>query len=135
MHRFTTMPHMADVAVKAVGSTQAELLQALVQGMFAAAEPVFEEPAQQRKRTFDVYSADFSSLLVDVLNEATTKSDTYDEAYTTIKFEKVTNAHARGMFVGKAVQAFGTQIKAATHHDLVVKQQKGRFEATIVFDA
>ena len=136
MHRYEILPHTADERVRAVGSDREELLRAAMQGMFSAADPEYIEPPKKAERSFSVQSHDFNELVVDVLNEALYHSDTNYEAYDDIRFTRCTDTEAEGIFLGRAVSKFGTQIKAATRFDFEVKQdEEGNLEATITFDA
>lgn len=136
MQRFEILPHTADVRIKATGSTRAGLMTAALKGMFAAAGPRMKEGAETLERPFTLSATDFPSLLVDVLNEAVSLSDTHREAYEDIRFTLATDKKTEGVFVGRPVEGFETQIKAATHHDLdIVKNPEGQWETVIVFDA
>ncbi len=137
MKRFEILPHTADIRIRAEGSTRPALFVAALQGMFAAAAPEFTpgEP-EHVERQFELAAKDFMSLLIDLLNEAIAVSDTNREAYDDISFTLATDTKAEGAFLGRPAARFGTQIKAATHHELAVqKNAEGNWEATIVFDA
>lgn len=137
MKRFEILPHTADIRVRAEGSTRPALFVAALQGMFAAAAPEFPpgEP-EHVERPFKLAAKDFPSLLIDLLNEAISLSDTHREAYDDISFALATDTKAEGSFLGRLAARFGTQIKAATHHELAVqKNAEGNWEAVIVFDA
>jgi SHS2 domain-containing protein len=136
MSPYELLPHTADVRVKATGGTRAGLLEAALKGMFAASSARLVEGAPETERQFDLASTDFESLLVDFLNEAISLSDANKEAYEAVRFDLITASQARGAFVGRAVEGFGTQIKAATHGSLKVeKNAEGLWEAVITFDA
>ena len=48
---------------------------------------------------------------------------------------KLTETEIEGSFIGRPVSGFETQIKAATFHDLEVKElDDGSWEATLIFD-
>jgi SHS2 domain-containing protein len=130
---FELLPHTADVAVRAVGKTQEELFRSLLQGMFTAAEPR-EADGEIVERPFETDSPDMAALMVDFLNEALALSDINREAYRDVRFSALTGTHAAGVLVGKPVDGFETQIKAATHHDLQIKTAAAELEATVTFD-
>ena len=141
MRQHEILSHTADVRVRAVGSTRAALIEAALQGMFAAAGPRTAsveggEPEEPVERSFEVKSADFPALLVDLLNEALFNSDTRHEAYEALRFTLITDTDAKGVFLGRPIAGFETQIKAATHAGLEAKKnEEGNWEATITFDA
>lgn len=135
MKQYEILPHTADVAIRATGSTKPALLAAALQGMFAAAEPRFLTPEEPRQRVFKIEAGDFAALLVDFLNQAVALSDINREAYEDARFSLVTDKKIEGTLIGRAIDSFGTQIKAATHHNLEVKKNGQDFwEATITFD-
>lgn len=130
---YEILPHTADVKVKAKGESLEGLLNFLLQGMFAAAEPRFENE-KVIERSFSVRSSDQVALVVDFLSEALALSDINSEAYTNVRFSSITDISAEGVLIGKSVSGFETQIKAATYHDLEIKKFDGEFEATVTFD-
>lgn len=135
MQKYEIIPHTADMRIRALGSTRAGLLAAVLKGMFAAAMPRAVENGKACERPFHMKADDFSALLIDVLNEAIFLSDTNHEYYDDIRFDLITDKEAKGSFVGKSAGSFETQIKAATHHDLEVKKNnQGQWEATVTFD-
>ncbi len=131
---FEILPHLADVAVRATGETTEELLQALLQGMFAIAEPRWGG-GQAVERPFTIISHDPIALIVDFLSEALAQSDINKEAYTDVRFSSVTEMSAKGIFIGKSVTGFETQIKAVTYHNLEIRHlPDGMFETVVTFD-
>lgn len=140
MKKFELLPHTADVAVKATGSSREELFSAAMQGMFEAASPrsaaegASVPPSMKVERKFLISSSEEVSLLVDLLNEAIYLSATHGEAYDDIEFATCTLTNAAGVFKGRAVEGFATEIKAATYHDLKIEKSDGLLTATIVFD-
>ncbi|MBI4139210.1 archease [Candidatus Uhrbacteria bacterium] len=136
MHSYDLLPHIADVRVRARGSTRAGLLTAALKGMFVAAQPRAAGNGNGRERSFHLTAEDASTLLADVLNEALSFSRTNQETYDDVRFDLITDKEAKGAFVGKAVSGFKTPIQAAKHHGLSVqKNAEGLWEATITFDA
>jgi len=135
MKTFEILPHTGDVRVKAAGSTLAELFTAALEGMFDVAKPHFDVKAPTVERPFKIESADSSALLVDFLNEAIALSDANGEVYSSVRFDQVSDTTVVGSFLGKTVEGFDTQIKAATYHDLKLERnQDGEMEATVIFD-
>ncbi len=132
---FEILPHTADVAVRATGQDRGELLRSLLQGMFAAAEPHSRDGAAV-ERPFSVASHDQIALIVDFLSEALALSDIDKEAYTDVRFSSLTETSAEGVFVGKPVAGFGTQIKAVTYHDLEIRRNPATsaLETVVTFD-
>lgn len=134
MKQYELLPHTADVAVRARGSSKAELLTAAVQGMFAAAEPQYVKNGEEIERPFEVAAEDFPSLLVAVLNEAIFHAGTRHEAYDDVNIASLAEMKAHGILKGRPITGFGTEIKAATYHDLSVEKKNGTWQATVIFD-
>lgn len=134
MNKYEILPHTADLSVRASGDSKEELVRSVLRGMFEAAEPDFGEGAAPERR-FSVVSADFETLLVDLLNEAIAFSCMYHEAYDDVRFSVFSDTEAEGVFIGRPVTRFGTELKAATFHDLQVAQNdQGLWETTVTFD-
>lgn len=102
--------------------------------MFEAVKPEYVEGSERVERKFSIMADSSEALLVDLLNEAVSLSDSFHEAYEEVVFESVTETEAEGAFMGRPVSAFEVQIKAVTHHNLEVVQSDGKWEATITFD-
>lgn len=132
---FEILPHTADVAIRASGKNMEELLQALLQGMFAAAGPKWAD-SKTVERPFSVSSSDTVALVVDFLSEALATSDINKEAYTEAKFFSLTEISAKGVLVGKPITSFETQIKAVTYHNLEIRRRPDGelLETTVTFD-
>lgn len=111
-------------------------MESALKGMFAAAGPRPGEGDASVERPFSVKAADFPALLIDFLNEAISHSDVNKEVYEAVRFDLVTTTEAKGAFVGRPIEGFETQIKAATHSGLAVERnEEGLWDATITFDA
>ncbi len=110
------------------------MLREAVIGMFEAAEPEWVEDARV-ERPFRVEATNPEDLVVAVLSEALAESDALHEAYDDVIIEHADERGAAGHFIGRAVRRFGTQIKAATYHDLAVEHRDGAWHAVITFDA
>lgn len=131
---FDILPHTADISIRAKGTSREELLRFLLQGMFSAAEPRWDDgPAVERP--FTVVSPDATALIVDFLSEALAQSDINKEAYTDVRFSSVTETSAEGVLIGKSVTGFETQIKAVTYHNLDIRHMPdGTFETVVTLD-
>lgn len=137
---YENLPHTGDVKVRATGKTKAGLYQEVLRGMFAAAAPSYVRAVEPegrvpKERPFSVVGVNAEEVLVNILNEAVALSDVHHESYEGIKFTLVTDQKAEGSFLDREITRFGTQIKAATHHDLQVKKNEtGEWEAIVTLD-
>jgi len=131
---FEILPHTADIRIRALGQTRQELFQNMLRGMFHDYEP--ERTASRVERYFAVASPDFSALLVDLLSEALTLADIYNEVYDEVSFARLSDTECSGKLSGwrlKGVQ--GEEIKAVTYHDMKLEKKKDEtWEAEVVFD-
>lgn len=122
--------------VLAVGSTRAALLEAAVQGLFAAAAPRPAEGETTSERPFDVSAADFESLIVGLLGEALRQSKEHGETYEAVRFTLITDRQAKGAMVGRPAEAFETTFASASREGLEVgRNEEGNWTATIPLKA
>ncbi len=132
MKPFEILEHRADVKIRALGKSLEELFENAMVGMFKAAN--YEGEKGKIKREIKVSSFDLPSLLVDFLSEILYLSETKKEVYQKIKFKKLTEKELEGVLIGKKLKRMGVHIKGVTYHDLELRQEKGIFQATILFD-
>jgi SHS2 domain-containing protein len=126
--------HTADVIVKARGKTLAELFQQAALGMMAVLKPEVDS-SKAVNREIKVESTDQNSLLVDFLNELLYQMDVNQESYSQFDVQTAENAQAlKAKVTGHSLVKFGTEIKAATYHNLEVKKVNDYFETEITFD-
>ncbi|HWQ99933.1 MAG TPA: archease [Candidatus Methylomirabilis sp.] len=132
MHRFEMLD---ESRIRALGTTRAGLFIAALKGMCAATTPRFTEGTERVERPFKIEAPDSEALLVAVLNEALSLSNANREAYEDVSFSLITDKKAEGAFVGRPVNGFEMQIKAALHPGLEVKKNdEGSWEAVVTFE-
>jgi len=135
MKRYEILPHRADLKIRARGRTKEEIFQNALFGMSKNMKPEIKEQKEKIKREIKISSPDRPSLLVDFLSEALYLAQTNKEVYFDLKLKKISNNEIKGELVGQKVKRFGEDIKAATHHDLEVRQKKDKtWEAIVLFD-
>ncbi len=136
MHQYELLPSADGVCVKATGSTRAGLLTAAVEGMCAASKPRWEDDAKEATRSFSITTADFPSLLMQLLKETIDAAEINREAYSTVRFTLITDTKAEGAFVGKRVTGFETKISEFPSQTLTIEKNKeGNWETTIELGA
>jgi SHS2 domain-containing protein len=131
--RFEEIEHTADLAMRVYGQNMRELFTNAAHGMFALmAEPSLEGPACKREVSLE--AMDYESLLVDWLNELIYLHEVEGETYYRFAIKTLSptqfKAHVTGGFTKSKTKA----IKAATFHDLAIKETANGLTATIVFD-
>jgi len=134
MKPYKILEHKADLKIRAYGRTKKELFSNF---LLAMAESQKTEAAsdEKTKREIRIKSLDLPSLLVDFLNEVLYLSQVNKETYFDFKFKKFNDNELEGELIGQKVRTFGEDIKAATFHNLEIKQTKNKtLEGTVLFD-
>ncbi len=133
MKKFEILDHIADLKVKVYGRNLIELF-------INAALVVAEQQAGIKKEEsadweiVEIESVDLESLLVDWLNEILSRSDLNQKAYLSFKIEELTKKRLRAKIAGQKVEQKEIEIKAATYHDLEIKQVNDYWQAVVIFD-
>ena len=132
--KYEILEHPADLKIKVFGTSREELFSNALLAMIESMSPEIKKPEQTNRRPIKIKSSDLPALLVDFLNEALYLTQVNKEIYKVI-FKKFTGKEIEGELIGKKVEKFGEDIKAATYHDLEIKQNKdGSWQATVLFD-
>ena len=131
MKRYRRLEHKADLIIKGYGRSREELFFNLLMGIMENQEPEFG--SEDVERQIKVKSLDEGALLVDFLNESLSLSQTYKEYYTKAQLS-LKEKELKGILKGKKTERWGKEIKAATYHGLQINQEKGKWEAQVVFD-
>jgi len=134
MKKFEILEHKADLKIRAFGKTKEELFFNILLGMSENMKPEIEAGTRV-KREIKIESLDLPALLIDFLSEALYQSQINKEVYKNVKFSKFSDNFLEEELIGQKAARFGEDIKAATHHDLEINQNKaGTWEATALFD-
>ena len=87
------------------------------------------------KENIEVHSLDLDMLLVDFLSEVLAKTDISHAVFHKLKIKKLTDNFLQTEIEGQKSDYFSQEIKAVTHYDLEIKQDKsGNYQVTILFD-
>jgi SHS2 domain-containing protein len=103
-------------------------------GMFEAAKYEKEVKNQKSKAKIKITSADLPSLLVDFLSEVLYLVETKKLVFEKVEIKKFSENEIEANLIGKPLKRMGVHIKGVTYHDLDIHQEKGKWEATILFD-
>lgn len=134
MKKFEVLEHKADLKIRAFGKTKEELFLNMLLGM-TGSQKTEGKIKEEINRKIKIQSLDLSTLLVDFLSEVLYLSQVNKEIYSGVKFTKFTDTELEGGLTGQKIERFGEDIKAVTHYDLAIRQNKdGIWEATILFD-
>ena len=131
--RYEEIEHTADLAMRAYGRDLKELFANAAYGMFdLMAEPASDEPLRRREVALE--GSDYEALLVDWLNELIYLHEVEGETYTQFTIQDLSPTALRASVEGRPTGRKTKAIKAATFHDLSIREMEGGYEATIVLD-
>ncbi len=139
MKKFEFIEHTADIGIKAYGKSLPELFQNSAEAMFTLL--IDYKPKENIKKNIVLEAASLEELLVVWLNELL--SLFYTDNFLPVRLSVVIedNAVLKSLSAVIAGQNFdpyinkpNTEIKAATYHDLKVKEDYGIYWARIIFD-
>jgi len=131
--RFEEIEHTADLALRVYGQDMRELFANAAYGMFAMmAEPSLEGPTREREVSLE--AMDSESLLVDWLNELIYLHEVERETYSQFNIQTLSPTKLKAHVIGGPTRIKTKAIKAATFHDLAIKETANGLVATIVFD-
>ena len=133
MMNFEEIEHTADWAFRARGRNLAELFENAARAM-TALDKVASAEKTSLTRDIDVNGVDRETLLVNWLNEILYLEHAHREVYDRFRISQVSDNHLRARLYGRPSANRVSHIKAATFHDLGIKQTPEGFEATVVLD-
>jgi|SRR5579871_910806 len=124
----------SELKLRIFGNNLEELFQNAVKAMFDSIAPIYAENAPLITHKIVVNSVDRELLLIDFLAEALFLSDSNNEAYYDVQFDKLTDTTVCANVFGKQVTGFAIEIKAVTHHDMHIMKKGDTLYTDIVFD-
>ncbi len=131
--RFEELPHTADKAIKVYGSTLEDIFVNAAFGMFSLmVDP--QEIKVEVTRELEVSSFDTESLLVKWLNELLYLHETEGELYRDFEIIHLDEKSLRARVWGGKGHPTKAKVKAATYHNLEIRDVGKGYEATVVFD-
>ncbi len=131
--RFEELPHTADKAIKVYGSTLEDIFVNAAYGMFSLMiEP--QEIKIEVTRELEVSAFDLESLLVKWLNELLYLHETEGELYRDFEIIYLDEKSLKARVWGGKAYPTKAKVKAATYHDLEIKDVGKGYEARVVFD-
>jgi len=131
--RFEQVEHTADLALRVFAESLDELFATAASAMFSQLADLTRVVATSQVQVV-LEAPGAESLLVDWLNELLYLHETRGEVYTEFTFDELSRRRLRATVCGgKAAQTY-TIIKAATYHDLSIREAHDGLVATIVFD-
>jgi len=131
--RFEELEHTADLALKVHGHSLKEVFANAACGMFNLMADLEElEPTISREISLE--SLDYEALLVDWLNELLYLHEVKEEIYARFEIEALSPTALSAIVWGAKMTASKLTVKAATFHDLEIRETEDGYLATVIFD-
>jgi SHS2 domain-containing protein len=138
---YKILEHSADVGLKAFGETKEKLFENAARGMFFIITRSSGFAKQENEQYWNIKceGSNLEELLVAWLSELLYIHSTDFVFFNDFIIKVLTNnniqAQSRGLKINESPYIIEKEIKAVTYHNLqVIKNKKGYWEATIVFD-
>lgn len=131
---FEEIEHTADRAYRIRGRDAGELFAHAMRGMFSVENSTAVDGEATVTRELEVAGPDHETLLVNWLNELLYLQEAHGETYGEADFLELTPRKLRARVHGRPDPEAQRIIKAATFHDLAIRQDAQGWEATVVFD-
>ena len=138
---YKVIEHMADIGLKVFGETKGKLFQNAARGMFFIITGSSGVAKQENEQywTIKCEGANLEELLVEWLSELLYIHSTDFVILNDFIIKTLTSNHlqaqATGIKINESAYHIEKEIKAVTYHNLqVIKNEKGYWEATIIFD-
>jgi SHS2 domain-containing protein len=131
--RFEEVEHTADLALKVHGHSLKEVFINAACGLFSLMADL-ENLAPSVSREVHLEAPDRESLLVDWLNELLYLHEVEEEIYTRFEIETLSSTALSATVWATKMKASKLTVKAATFHDLEIKETEDGYMTTVVFD-
>jgi SHS2 domain-containing protein len=131
--RFEEVEHTADLALKVHGHSLKEVFINAACGLFSLMADL-ENPAPSVSREVHLEAPDRESLLVDWLNELLYLHEVEEEIYTRFEIKTLSSTALSATVWGTKMKASKLTVKAATFHDLEIRETEDGYMTTVVFD-
>jgi SHS2 domain-containing protein len=130
---FEELEHTADLALKVHGHSLEEIFINAARGLFSLMADL-ENLAPSVSREVHLEAPDRESLLVDWLNELLYLHEVEEEIYTRFDIETLSSTALSATVRGTKTEASKLTIKAATFHELEIRETDDGYLTTVVFD-
>ncbi|MGQ9592975.1 MAG: archease [Anaerolineae bacterium] len=130
---FVELPHTADRAIAVEARSLPGLFAAAARGMFSLMADL-ERIRPRQPRPVQVEGSDLEVLLVGWLNELLYLHEAHQELYARFDVVRLEGGRVEAVAWGEPGLPTKAKVKAATYHNLSVRQEGGLWRATLVFD-
>jgi len=129
---FEELPHTADCALRVWAPSLGSLFVEAALGLNSVAGAEIGSGARVTRR-ISLHGADSESLLVAFLTELIYFQEQEDLGFDQFGIE-ISNQHLSGTLEGARLLSLSKPVKAATFHNLMIRQTKRGQETEVVFD-
>jgi SHS2 domain-containing protein len=137
MRRYEQIPHTADIAARIYGRTVSELFENAAYAMFDMMGDL-EGLSLEETVKIETEALDRESLLISWLNEllyaSYSKQVLFSEFHILSLEKNRITGEAKGQRLGKDMKRLRSEIKAATYHDIHIREKDSGYETVVVFD-
>lgn len=134
---YRQLDHTADLAIEVWGADLGALFENAAWALFDLVADV-ERVKPTQAFAVEVEADDLEMLLVGWLNELIWRISAKEMLYARAEVHTLDAKHLSGTVHGEqydpARHRLRTEIKAATYHQIEVAQEKGRWQARVIFD-
>jgi SHS2 domain-containing protein len=130
---YEIIQHTADVRMRVVATSLAELFAESVRGLMEVIRPEVASNEETLLR-IDVAAPDVTTLLVDFLNEVLTRTHIARETYDQAAIEQIDETHVVATLRGRVAEGFEEDVKAVTYHEADVRHEDSTWSTLLVFD-
>jgi len=135
--KFKPLEHTADIGISVRGKTLEELFENASYGMFSILVENLNEVLPLKKLNVSIQGIDKESLLINYLNELLYIYSTKKIVFSKFKI-KINKNKLKSIIFGEKFNSkkhiIYNEIKAATYHNLKIKQYNNMFSTQIIFD-
>jgi len=130
---FEELEHTADLALKVQGHSLEEIFANAAYGLFSMMADL-ENLSPDVSREVHLEAPDRESLLVGWLNELLYLHEVEEEVYNRFDIKTLSPTRLSAVVWGTKMMASKLTVKAATFHDLAIRETGDGYSATVVFD-
>ena len=131
--RFEEVEHTADLALKVHGHSLEEIFANAAYGLFSLMADL-DNLSPSVNHEVHLGAPDRESLLVDWLNELLYLHEVEEETYTRFEIETLSSTMLLATIWGAKTTTSKLTVKAATFHNLEIKETEDGYLVTVVFD-
>ena len=134
---YEVIEHTADIGIRVKARDLSGLFKAAGLAIFElSAQKLPTKDKQLHKISIGQKGADIEELFVNWLNELLSLSSAEGVIFEDLHIEKMENNEIDAVAIGSDIKNYkvNTEIKAATYHELSVKNDKSGWTAEVIFD-